>query len=46
MASNSKVGTKNIDDMIKITAGYVKLGIEFTVSYHDDIWWIKLTGGY
>ena len=42
----STVKTTRIDEMIKITAGYVKEGVQFRASFHDNMWHITLTGGH
>jgi len=42
----SEVKTNSTEDMIKITAGYVREGIIFVVTNHNGTWIIKLSGGY
>ncbi|GAG00009.1 unnamed protein product [marine sediment metagenome] len=42
----SEVKTNSIEDMIKITTGYVREGILFDVTNNNGTWIIKLTGGY
>jgi len=40
------VKTASTSDMIKITAGYVREGIQFVTNNQNGIWVIELTGGY
>jgi hypothetical protein len=42
----SKVQTASTEDMIKITAGYVREGIQFVTTNQNGTWIITLTGGY
>jgi hypothetical protein len=42
----STVKTNSMEDMIKITAGYVREGVLFEVTNENGTWVIKLTGGH
>jgi len=42
----SEVKTNSIEDMIKITAGYVREGVQFVTENNNGTWIIRLTGGH
>ncbi len=46
-SNESSIETASIDEMIKITAGFVRLGIQFTCRKGGNSkWFITTTGGH
>jgi hypothetical protein len=42
----SKIKIKTIDEMVEITAGLVKQGVQFESYWENGYWIINFTGGY